>query len=103
MATAVQTYMPERVGEIGVTMRQRTEKVFRIATTLDADILILGAWGCGAFGNDPEDIAQMMLDTMKLVDMRRFVAIDFAVADVKDALENYSAFATRFDGKVFGG
>jgi uncharacterized protein (TIGR02452 family) len=103
MANAVQTYMPERFGEIGATMQQRTQKVFQVATTLDADILILGAWGCGAFGNDPEEIAQMMLDTMQLVDMRRFVAIDFAVADVKDALENYPAFATRFDGKVFGG
>jgi uncharacterized protein (TIGR02452 family) len=102
-ANAVQTYMPERVGEIRATMRQRTQKVFQVATTLDAHILILGAWGCGAFGNDPEAIAQMMLDTMQLVDMRRFVAIDFAVADVKDALENYPAFATRFDGKVFGG
>ena len=103
MADAVRRYMPMRVGEIGATMRQRTEKVFRIATTLDADILILGAWGCGAFGNNPEDIAQIMYDTMQIVDMRRFVAIDFAVADVKDALENYPAFATRFDQGVFGG
>lgn len=103
MADAVRRYMPMRVGEIGATMRQRTEKVFRIATTLDADILILGAWGCGAFGNNPEDIAQIMYDTMQIVDMRRFVAIDFAVADVKDALENYPAFATRFDKGVFGG
>jgi hypothetical protein len=44
-----------------------------------------------------------MYDTMQIVDMRRFVAIDFAVADVKDALENYPAFATRFDQGVFGG
>ena len=92
-----------RVGEIGATMRQRTEKVFRIATTLDADILILGAWGCGAFGNAPEEIAQIMYDTMQIVDMRRFVAIDFAVADVKDALENYPAFAKWFDRGEFGG
>ena len=103
MAKAVRTYMPERVGEIAATMQQRTEKVFRIATTLDADILILGAWGCGAFGNAPEEIAQIMYDTMQIVDMRRFVALDFAVADVKDALENYPAFATRFDQGVFGG
>ena len=103
MAKAVQKYMPERVGEIRATMQQRTQKVFQVATTLDADILILGAWGCGAFGNDPEVIAQLMLDTMQLVDMRRFVAIDFAVADVREPLENYSAFAKRFDGKVFGG
>lgn len=103
MAKAVRTYMPERVSEIAATMQQRTEKVFRIATTLDADILILGAWGCGAFGNNPEDIAQIMYDTMQIVDMRRFVAIDFAVADLKEPLENYPAFAKWFDQGVFGG
>jgi uncharacterized protein (TIGR02452 family) len=102
-AHAVRKYMPERASEIRATMQQRTQKVFQVATTLDADILILGAWGCGAFGNDPEVIAQIMHEMMDIVDMRRFVAIDFAVADVKDALENYPAFATRFDGKVFGG
>jgi uncharacterized protein (TIGR02452 family) len=103
MAKAVRTYMPERVDEIGATMRQRTEKVFRIATTLDADILILGAWGCGAFGNAPEDIAQIMYDTLQLVDMRRFVAVDFAVADLFDPQVNYLAFAKWFDQGVFGG
>ena len=103
MADAVRRYMPMRVGEIGATMRQRTEKVFRIATTLDADILILGAWGCGAFGNAPEEIAQIMYDTMQIVDMRRFVAIDFAVADLFDPQVNYPAFAKWFDQSVFGG
>ena len=91
-----------RVGEIGAKMRQRTEKVFRIATTLDADILILGAWGCGAFGNAPQEIAQIMYDTMQTVDMRRFVAIDFAVADLFDPQVNYPAFAKWFDQGVFG-
>jgi uncharacterized protein (TIGR02452 family) len=103
MAKAVHTYMPERVGEIGATMRQRTQKVFQVATTLDADILILGAWGCGAFGNDPEVIAQIMHEMMDIVDLRRFVAIDFAVADLFVPQVNYPPFATRFDGKVFGG
>ena len=102
-AGAVGSHMPSRLGDIAATMRQRTEKVFRVATTLDADILILGAWGCGAFGNDPDEIARIMYDTMQIVDMRRFEAIDFAVADLKNPLENYSAFAKRFDGRVFGG
>jgi uncharacterized protein (TIGR02452 family) len=102
MAKAVHTYMPERVGEIRATMQQRTQKVFQVATTLDAHILILGAWGCGAFGNDPKEIAQMMLDTMNIVDMRRFVAIDFAVADLFVPQGNYPPFATRFGGRVFG-
>ena len=102
-AHAVHKYMPDRVGEIEAAMRQRTEKVFRVATTLDADILILGAWGCGAFGNDPDEIARIMYDTMNIVDMRRFVAIDFAVADLFDPPVNLPAFAQRFDGRVIGG
>lgn len=101
-AKAVQHYMPDRINEIAPRMRQRIQKVFQVATTLDADIVILGAWGCGAFGNDPELIAQLMLDTMALVDMRRFAAIDFAVADMYDPPLNYRAFAARFDGQVFG-
>jgi uncharacterized protein (TIGR02452 family) len=102
-ADAVRKFLPERVGEIEATMRQRAEKVFQVATTLDADILILGAWGCGAFGNEPDAIAQIMYDTMHIVDMRRYVAIDFAVADLKNPLENYPAFAQRFEGGEFGG
>jgi uncharacterized protein (TIGR02452 family) len=101
-AHAVRKYLPERGSEIRATMQQRTQKVFQVATTLDAHILILGAWGCGAFGNDPKEIAQMMLDTMNIVDMRRFVAIDFAVADLFVPQGNYPPFATRFGGRVFG-
>jgi len=44
-----------------------------------------------------------MRDMMDVVDMRRFVAIDFAVADMYDPPLNYQAFARRFDGMVFGG
>ena len=95
--------MPERVGEIAAVMQQSTQKVFRVATTLDADILILGAWGCGAFGNAPEDITQIMYDRFQTVDMRRYVAIDFAVADLFETQVNYQAFAARFDGRDFGG
>lgn len=102
-AKAVQRYMPDRVGEIALHMEYRTHKVFQAATTLDADILILGAWGCGAFGNNPEVIAQIMRDMMHVVDMRRFAAIDFAVADMYAPPLNYLAFARRFDGMVFGG
>lgn len=100
-AKAVHTYMSDRVGEIALHMEYRTQKVFQVATTLDADILILGAWGCGAFGNDPELIAQMMAEMMHVVDMRRFAAIDFAVADMYDPPLNYQAFASRFDGRMF--
>jgi uncharacterized protein (TIGR02452 family) len=102
-ARKVRDVKPERAAEIEPAMRRRIHKVFQVATTLDADILILGAWGCGAFGNDPEVIAQIMHEMMDIVDMRRFVAIDFAVADLFVPQVNYPPFATRFDGRVFGG
>jgi hypothetical protein len=44
-----------------------------------------------------------MYDTMQIVDMHRFVAIDFAVADLFVPQVNYPAFAKWFEQGVFGG
>lgn len=95
-AKAVQRYMPNRVGEIAARMRTRVHTIFKAATTLDADVLILGAWGCGAFGNDPEMVADAMAEAMQVVDMRRFQAIDMVVADTRTPTVVYDAFARRF-------
>ena len=94
--------MPERASEIRATMQQRTQKVLQVATTLDADILILGAWGCGAFKNEGTEIARAMHDTLKLVDMRHFKAIDFAIPAARGLMKNFDAFAQWFDQGVFG-
>lgn len=40
--------------EIFQAYRQRVQFIFNIT---NSDILILGAWGCGAFGNNPNDAA----------------------------------------------
>ena len=36
----------------GDLLQQRIERVFEIARAFDYSALVLGAWGCGAFGND---------------------------------------------------
>ena len=95
-ANSVYRYMPERAGEIAPRMRTRLLAICQAATTLDADVLILGAWGCGAFGNDPEMVADAMAEAMQVVDMRRFQAIDMVVADTRTPTVVYDAFARRF-------
>lgn len=40
-------------------MKKRIALIFQAAAALNCDTIIAGAIGCGAFGNDPEQIAQL--------------------------------------------
>jgi uncharacterized protein (TIGR02452 family) len=48
---------PHRRAEIGPAMWRRVLKVLSLGVTHGHDGIVLGAWGCGAFGNDGEEIA----------------------------------------------
>ena len=50
---------PERKGEIGPAMWLRILKVLSIGVKHGHDSIVLGAWGCGAFGNDGHEIAAL--------------------------------------------
>lgn len=43
--------------QIAQTMRDRVQQVLRVAARQQHTHLVLGAWGCGHFGNDPEVVA----------------------------------------------
>ena len=45
-------------------MRQRAEKVLRAANHQGHATVVLGAWGCGAFRNDPDTIARIFADLL---------------------------------------
>jgi uncharacterized protein (TIGR02452 family) len=50
-----------RAGErsrVEPTMLGRTEKVLAVAAAHGHEVLVLGAWGCGVFRNDPADVAR---------------------------------------------
>lgn len=52
----------EKEDKIKFLYDQRIENVFQAAMKESVDILILGAWGCGVFRNDPAMVAESFLN-----------------------------------------
>lgn len=46
-------------------MIERIENIFELAIRQDVETFIVGAWGCGVFKNEPEDIATFFSKVMK--------------------------------------
>jgi uncharacterized protein (TIGR02452 family) len=49
---------PELLPEIPALLTERAERVLAVAVASGVDDLVLGAWGCGVFGNSPADVAR---------------------------------------------
>ena len=77
-------------------MTARIEKVLTIAAGHGHDTIILGAWGCGVFRNDPEMIAGLFHDSLTGPFQKVFQQVVFAVLDTSEQQENITPFATRF-------
>ncbi len=56
-AGVVRIKEPRDVVRIEPVMLARIEKVLSLAVVNGHDMLVLGAWGCGVFGNDPRQVA----------------------------------------------
>lgn len=63
-AGVVKQREPHRLDEVEEVMRRRIDKVLAIAAENNHAILVLGAWGCGVFRNDPNDMAKYFADTL---------------------------------------
>lgn len=55
--------LTENVSEkyIDAMMERRIEFMYDVALANQVDTLILGAWGCGVFGNNPETVCRMLV------------------------------------------
>lgn len=71
--------------------QQRIEKIFRIAAANGAEILILGAFGCGAFCNPPEVVAKAFKAVQEKY-TSYFETIEYAVFCGRYETENYQVF-----------
>jgi uncharacterized protein (TIGR02452 family) len=67
--------------ESGDLLRARISRVLAVASAFGHDTLGLGAWGCGAFGNDPVRTASDFRTALKTDFAGHFSDIVFAVTD----------------------
>ncbi|WP_148715536.1 TIGR02452 family protein [Chitinolyticbacter meiyuanensis] len=94
---AVARNEPESLPMLAEVMVRRIELLLALARHHGHKTLVLGAWGCGVFGNNPSDMAgwfaQQLRDNRAY--QRAFRYVCFAVPDRKGS-ETFSAFANTF-------
>lgn len=90
----IQTTDPLNDPEYIMTMNSKVAAIIMSAVPGGANKLILGAWGCGVFKNDPNFVAQCFLDNLNIDDRRYyFDEIVFAVInDHNSVANNYEIF-----------
>ena len=69
----------------------RAKHILHIAAANDVDIIVLGAFGCGAFQNDPNIVAKAYRDALKEY-AKRFDVIEFAIYCRNYETGNYDEF-----------
>ena len=82
----------EKLYEIHVS---RAKHILNIALHHGVDIIVLGAFGCGAFRNNPRVVAKAYKDVLEEY-KKYFDVIDFAIYHREFELENYNAFMEAF-------
>lgn len=76
----------------------RARHLLSIAAANGADVLILGAFGCGAFQNPPEIVAEVYHNLVPEF-MGHFREIVFAIYCTPRDMKNYNAFAKALGGR----
>lgn len=74
-------------------MKDRMRKVLRVFAAQNNEVLVLGAYGCGVFRNDPEVVARMFVELLKEEGYEQyFKEILFAVYDSSKKKGVFHAF-----------
>ena len=82
--------------EAGNLLAKRIARVLAIAQEFGHDTLVLGAWGCGAFRNDPHRTAQDFRRALENDFLGAFSEIVFAVADCSPERKTLGPFRDAF-------
>ncbi|ULJ60709.1 TIGR02452 family protein [Wielerella bovis] len=91
---------PHDENAITETLIRRTNYVLSLAKQQGHKILVLGAWGCGVFRNDPVQVAKIFDDCLKQEKFAHaFDEIVFAIYDSSKTLKVLTAFENQFKQK----
>lgn len=100
-AYGVRRYMPDRVVDIAPVMWHRILKLLAVAEYHGHRSLVLGAWGCGAFGNDSNEIAQLFRKALDEYFCGAFDYSLFAITDWSEDQKFIGPFMQHFgDGLI---
>lgn len=86
----------KNIPQIEKVNRERARKFLWIANRNQHKTLILGAWGCGVFQNDPHEIARMFDELLKGEFANCFERVIMAIYDKTPAQKVYNAFVEVF-------
>ena len=92
-----------RLSERAVAItKNKIRTIYRIGILHGHDSLVLGAWGCGAFGNPPEQMAQLFIDVLNEDEFHGWYKdIRFAIIEDHNSRgRNYQTFKNVIDKNV---
>ena len=72
-------------------LEPRVRKIFEVASSFNNDVLILGAFGCGAFQNPPHLVAKVFNKVMQDY-IKKFEVIEYAIFCRDFETKNYDEF-----------
>ena len=77
--------------ELETLLTTRIRRIFEVAVANKNEVLILGAFGCGAFRNPPEIVANVFYNVMQDY-LGYFDTIEYAVYHTEREISNYEEF-----------
>lgn len=87
---------PAELPQLPTVLRERIAKILSVAQAHGHDSLILGAWGCGAFGNDGHQVAELFHRALTVDCAGAFKEVTFAIVDTSPEERFIGPFAQRF-------
>jgi uncharacterized protein (TIGR02452 family) len=89
---AIMTNQPDSAARVPAVLGARARRVLEVAAANGHRTLVLGAWGCGVFRNDPASVAAIFAGHLSRVP-GWFDRVVFPVLDRQPGTPTYSAFA----------
>lgn len=84
--------------ELEKLLTSRIRRIFEVAVANGNEVLILGAFGCGAFRNPPELVARVFWKVMQVY-LCYFETIEYAVYHTEREIANFEAFKNAMSPK----
>ncbi len=97
-AGALRGNEPESLPRVPAAMERRARMLLAVLALQGCDVVVLGAWGCGVFRNDPANVAAMFRSVLEAPPIAgRFRRVVFAIHDTQPGAPVLQAFERAFE------